>query len=68
MIAIMAKGASKEPANNKLAQLKVRHFTPEGRKERIAKSRPILDTRVPGFTLDRETWKWIAEDLAVEDL
>jgi len=68
MKATMAKRASKEPANTKLAQLKVRHFTPEGHKERIAKALQILDTRVPGFTLDRETWKWVAEDLAVEDL
>jgi hypothetical protein len=68
MIATMAKRASKEPANNKLAQLKARHFTPEGRKERIAKALQILDKPVPGFTLDRETWMWVAEDLAVEDL
>jgi hypothetical protein len=68
MIATMAKRASKEPANNKLAQLKARHFTSEGRKERIAKALQLLHNPVPGFTLDRETWKWVAEDLAVEDL
>ena len=68
MIATMAKRSSKEPANNKLAQLKARHFTSEGRKERIAKALQLLHNSVPGFTLDRETWKWVAEDLAVEDL
>ena len=27
-----------------------------------------LEALSPGFTLDRETWKWIAEDADLEDL
>ena len=50
MIATMAKRSSKEPANNKLAQLKARHFTSEGRKERIAKALQLLYKPVPGCT------------------
>lgn len=64
----MAKRASKETANGKLAELKAKHFTPEGREERIAKALQLLETPVLGFTLDRETWKWVAEDADLEDL
>jgi hypothetical protein len=64
----MPKRASKETANGKLAELKAKHFTPEGREERIAKALHALEARSPGFTLDRETWKWIAEDADLEDL
>jgi hypothetical protein len=64
----MAKRASKETTNGKLAELKAKHFTPEGREERIAKALQALEMPAPGFTLDRETWKWIAEDADLEDL
>jgi len=64
----MAKRASKETANGKLAELKARHFTPEGREERIAKALQALEMPAAGFPLDRETWKWIAEDADLEDL
>jgi hypothetical protein len=64
----MAKRASKETANGKLAELKAKHFTPEGREERIAKALQALEMPAPGFTLDRETWKWIVEDADLEDL
>ena len=52
----------------KLAELKAKHFTPEGREERIAKALQTLEAPTPGFTLDYETWKWIAEDPDLEDL
>ena len=64
----MAKRASKETANGKLAELKAKHFTPEGREERIAKALQALEVPAHGFTLDRETWTWIAEDADLEDL
>jgi hypothetical protein len=64
----MAKRASKEPAKGKLAELKAKHFTPEGREERIAKALQVLEAPVPAFTLDRDTWKWLAEDADLEDL
>jgi hypothetical protein len=60
----MAKRASKDPANGKLAELKAEYFTPEGREERIAKALQALETP----SLDCETWKWIAEDADLEDL
>jgi hypothetical protein len=64
----MVKRASKETANGKLAGLKAKHFTPEGREERIAKALQVLETLPPSFALDRETWKWLAEDADLEDL
>jgi hypothetical protein len=64
----MAKRASKETANGKLAELKAKHFTPEGREERVAKALKTLEIPAPGFTLDRETWKWLVEDADLEDL
>ena len=63
----MPKRASKETANGKLAELKAKHFTPEGREERIAKALQALEMPARSFTLDRETWKWIAEDADLED-
>jgi len=64
----MAKRASKETANRKLAELKAKHFTLQGREERIAKALQALEMHAPGFRLDRKTWKWIAEDADLEDL
>ncbi|MGH7847199.1 MAG: hypothetical protein ACREQW_18795 [Candidatus Binatia bacterium] len=63
-----AKRSSKDIAEAKLAKLKAKHFTPEGRKERIAKALQILEAPTASFSLDRETWKWIAEDADLEDL
>ena len=64
----MAKRASKETANGKLAELKAKHFTPEDREERVAKALKALETPASGFMIDRETWKWIAQDADLEDL
>jgi hypothetical protein len=64
----MAKRASSETANDKLAELKAKHFTHEGREERIAKALQVLEAPAPSFALDRETWKWLAEDAELEDL
>jgi hypothetical protein len=60
--------SSKDTAKAKLAKLKAKHFTPEGRKERIAKALEILEMPMPGFALDRETLKWIAENADLEYL
>jgi len=64
----VAKRVSKEIAKQKLAELKAKHFTPEGRKDRIAKALRALETARFGFALDQETWKWLAEDADLEDL
>ena len=63
----MAKRASKETVDGKLAKLKAKHFTAEGREERIGKALEILNLPGPGFDADRETWKWAAENADIED-
>ena len=45
----MAKRASKETANSKLAELKAKHFTLKGREERIAKALQALEMPAAGF-------------------
>lgn len=64
----MAKRASKETPRDKLAELKAKHFTRKGREERIAKALEILNRPGPTFKLDRETVKWIAQDVEIENL
>jgi len=64
----MAKHASKETIDGKLAELKAKHFTAEGREERIAKALEILNLPGPGFAADKETWKWAAENADIEDI
>lgn len=64
----MAKRASKKAADGKLAQLKAKHFTPEGREERIARALEILNLPGPSFNADKETWIWAAENADIEDI
>jgi hypothetical protein len=64
----MAKRASKEPTNDKLAALKAKHFSAKGREQRIAKALEILNRPSPAFKLDRKTVKWIAQDVEIEYL
>ena len=64
----MAKRAHKDTPKDKLAELKAKHFTTKGRKQRIAKALEILSRPGPTFKLDRETVKWIAQDVEIEDL
>jgi hypothetical protein len=64
----MAKRAAKETPKDKLAELKAKHFTPKGREQRIAKALEILNRPGPTFKLDRETVKWIAQDVEIENL
>ncbi|TMB65316.1 MAG: hypothetical protein E6J54_25945 [Deltaproteobacteria bacterium] len=64
----MAKRAHKDTPKDKLAELKAKHFTAKGRKQRIAKALEILSRPGPTFKLDRETVKWIAQDVEIEDL
>ena len=65
---IMAKRASKDIAKDRLAELKAKHFTPEGRKERIAKALEILSLPGPSFNVDKETWIWAAQEADIEDI
>ena len=64
----MAKPASKQAIDGKLAELKAKHFTAEDREERIGKALAILDLPAPNFILDKETWKWAAESTDIEDI
>jgi len=64
----MAKRAHKETPKDKLMELKTKHFTPKSREQRIAKTLEILNRPDPTFKLDRETVKWIAQDVEIENL
>ena len=64
----MAKRAPKNTAKDKLAELKAKHFTPEGRKERIARALEILSLPGPSFKVDKETWIRAAQDADIEDI
>jgi hypothetical protein len=64
----MAKRASKKAIDGKLAELKAKHFTAEDREQRIGKALAILDLPAPNFILDKETWKWAAENAEIEDI
>jgi hypothetical protein len=64
----MAKRVSKDTTKDRLAELKAKHFTPEGREERIARALEILNLPGPSFNLDKETWIWVAQDVEIEDI
>ena len=64
----MAKRAAKETPKDRLAELKAKYFTVKGREQRIAKALEILNRPGPTFKLDRETVKWIAQDIEIENL
>jgi hypothetical protein len=64
----MAKRALKEIVDGKLAKLKAKHFTPKGREERITRALAILNLPGPGFSADKETWMWAAENADIEDI
>jgi len=64
----MAKRVSKEIPKDKLSELKAKHFTPEGRDERIAKALEILNLPGPSFTLDKGTWVWAAQEADIADI
>ena len=64
----MAKRASKDTGKDKLAELKAKHFTREGRKERVAKALEILSLPGPSFNVDKETWIWAAQDAEIDDI
>ena len=64
----MAKRVSKDTPRDKLAELKAKHFTPEGRKERIAKALEILSLPGPSFNVDKEIWIWAAQEADIEDI
>lgn len=63
----MAKRAQKETPKEKLAELKAKHFSPKGRKLRIAKALETLKRPGPTFKFG-ETVKWIAQDAEIEQL
>ena len=58
----------KETPKDKLSELKAKHFTPEGRDERIAKALEILNLPGPSFTLDKGTWVWAAQEADIADI
>lgn len=64
----MAKRASKDTPRDRLAEVKAKHFTPQGRKERIAKALEILSRPGPTFKLDKETVRWVAQDADIENI
>ena len=64
----MAKPASKDTTKDKLRELKAKHFTPEGREERIAKALEILSRPGPTFKLDKGTVRWITQDVEIENI
>lgn len=64
----MAKRVSKDIGKNRLAELKAKHFTPEGREDRVARALEILNLPGPSFNLDKETWIWVAQDVEIEDI
>jgi hypothetical protein len=64
----MTKRAHKETPKDKLAELKAKHFTVKGREQRIAKALEILNRPGPTFRLDKETVKWLAQDVEIENL
>lgn len=51
----------------RLARHKAMHFDRQGREERIARALLALNMPGPTFTLDYETWKWIAQEAEIED-
>ena len=59
----VANGA---PLASRLEELKRKHFTPEGKAERVARSLAALQGLTP-IPLTREQWKIIAEDADVEE-
>lgn len=52
----------------RLAHLKERHFTPEGREQRIARALQALNETAPSFVTDSATWKWAAQEADIEDM
>jgi hypothetical protein len=64
----MAKPASKDSTKDKLLELKAKHFTPEGREDRIAGALEILSLPGPSFKVDKETWIWAAQEAEIEDI
>jgi len=63
----MAKPASKDTTKDKLLELKAKHFTSEGREDRMARALEILSLPGPSFKVDKETWIWAAQEAEIED-
>jgi len=64
----MAKPAPQNKPNGKLATLKAKHFTDVNRDQRIADALALVDLPALDFSLDRQTWKWAAENMEIEDI
>jgi hypothetical protein len=54
------------PSSGKLAEAKRRHFTPEGKSERVAKALAALNEE-PRILLTAQQWKDLVEDSDLED-
>ncbi len=52
---------------SQLAFFRAWHFRPHGREERVARSLSAIDAPNT-ISLDPETWRWIAEDIDIEDI
>lgn len=52
----------------RLVRLKERHFTLEGKAQRIEKAFQALNAAAPSFVADSDTWKWAAQEADVEDM
>jgi hypothetical protein len=64
----MAKRVPRETQKNRFEELKAKHFSSKGRERRIAKALEVLSRPEATFKLDRDTVKWIAQDVDVENL
>lgn len=52
----------------KLARRKAMHFNPRQREARIHRALQALNTPGLSFSLDKQTWMWIAQEADIEDL
>ena len=51
----------------KLTRLKETYFTPAGRDDRVKRALNALAAPGPSFRLSQEMWRWIAEEIDIED-
>lgn len=52
----------------KLIRLKETYFTEAGRDDRVKRALKALAAPGPGFRLSQEIWRWIAEEIDIEDV
>jgi hypothetical protein len=52
----------------KLARLKETYFTRTGRDDRVKRALKALAAPGPSFRLSEEMWRWVAEEVDIEDV